>query len=92
MKLNRVALAGMATGTVILLATGCSSFTESFNDAPIEEKNDRPAEVYAMPDGFANVASKCDNHGNRMYSTRTDGGEALAVVANDPSCVKFIKK
>lgn len=74
--------------SVVMLATGCSSMTESYNDAPISRKIDTPAEVYSMPDGFANVASKCDLHGNRIYSTRTDGGESMAVVPNDPSCAK----
>lgn len=77
----------IGAGALSLVAlTGCSSFTEPFNDAPISQKYDDPAEVYSMPDGFANVSSKCDAHGNRMYTTRTDGGEAMAVVPNDPSC------
>ena len=85
MKKKIVALS--AAGLLSLGAlTGCSSFTEPYNDAPIDHKNDGPAEVYSMPDGFANFASKCDEHGNRVYTTRTDGGEAMAVVPNDPSC------
>lgn len=74
------------TAVVVLFATGCSSITESFNDAPISRKDDSPAEVYSMPDGYANFASKCDSHGNRVYTTRTEGGEAMAVVPSDPSC------
>lgn len=86
MKKIPAAIAGAAL--LVVLTTGCSSFTEPYNDAPVKVKDDSAAEIYSMPDGFANVASKCDRHGNRIYSTRTDGGEAMAVVANDPSCEK----
>lgn len=80
-------LAGMAVLALGLGATGCSSLTEEFNDAPIGKKYDGPAEVYSMPDGFANFASKCDAHGNRVYTTRGgNAGKAIAVVAADPSC------
>lgn len=88
MSLFRKTTFAAIAATVLLGLAGCSSFTEPFNDAPISEKDDSPAEVYSMPDGFANVASKCDRHGNRIYTTRTDGGEAMAVVPNDPSCSK----
>lgn len=87
---KKIALA-LASAVLVVGVTGCSSFTEPYNDAPIEKKNDGPAEVYSMPDGFANFASKCDSHGNRVYTTRTDGGEAMAVVANDPSCERLKK-
>jgi hypothetical protein len=66
--------------------SGCSSLTEPFNDAPISSKNDKPAEVYSFPDGYNNVASKCDNHGNRIFVVRTGDGRGVAVVPNDPSC------
>lgn len=82
----RATAAALTAATALALLTGCSSLTEPFNDAPISKKDDTPAEVYSMPDGFANVASKCDRHGNRIYTTRTDGGEAMAVVPQDPSC------
>lgn len=79
---------GISMASVLLAVTGCSSMTEPWNDAKIEKKDDSPAEVYSMPDGFANFATKCDRHGNRVYTTRTEGGEAMAVVSNDPSCAK----
>jgi hypothetical protein len=84
--MKKIVAASAAALLGLGVLTGCSSFTEPYNDAPVKSKNDGPAEVYSMPDGFANFASKCDSHGNRVYTTRTDGGEALAVVANDPSC------
>ncbi|MGW9067853.1 hypothetical protein ACWGQT_00175 [Streptomyces yangpuensis] len=81
--LTTAALLGMAA------LTSCASLTEPWNDAPIEKKYDDPAIVYSMPDGFANVATKCDHHGNRIYTTRgaeSGGGKAVAVVPQDPSC------
>jgi hypothetical protein len=42
-----------------------------------------------MPDGFSNVATKCD-HGNRLYVAFHGDNvyAALTVVANDPTCGK----
>lgn len=80
------ALAAATLTAAALTLTGCSSLSEPFNDAPISHKDDGPAEVYSMPDGYANFASKCDRHGNRVYTTRTDGGEAMAVIPHDPTC------
>jgi hypothetical protein len=62
--------------------------TEEWNDAPVERKDDGPAIIYSFPDGFANVAGKCDGFGHRIYSTRgadSGGGKAVAVI-NDPTC------
>ncbi len=88
-KSTRIAV-GISTAVLGLSLTGCASVTERFNDAPISVKDDSPAEVYSMPDGFANVASKCDRHGNRMYTTRESdagAGKTVAVIP-DPSCKK----
>lgn len=85
MKRAAVAAAGVL---VVLLASGCARITEEWNDAPIERKDDGPAVVYSMPDGFANVATKCDGFGHRIYVTRgaaEGGGKAVAVIA-DPAC------
>lgn len=90
-KIQRGVIAAGAVVLIIATGAGCSKFGEQFNDAPVEKKNDRPAEVYSMPDGFANVATKCDNHGNRMYVTMQGdkAGKAVSVIANDPSCATF---
>ncbi|MDX3205080.1 MULTISPECIES: hypothetical protein [Streptomyces] len=88
---TRTAVAVCLTVLAVLAATGCSRFGEEYNDAPVSEKDDTSAEIYSMPDGFANVASKCDRHGNRIYTTRGDsngGGKAVAVVPQDPTCAK----
>jgi hypothetical protein len=93
-NIKRGTLVAASLVAMVGLGTGCSRFGEEYNDAPVQKKNDRPAEVYSMPDGFANVATKCDNHGNRMYVTRQgdSAGKSVAVVANDPSCAEFKEK
>jgi hypothetical protein len=75
-----------------LLATaallgGCSKKLEPFRDAPRAATNTSPADVITMPDGFSNVAAKCDGpnrvyvvfHGDSAYGT-------VAVAPNDPRC------
>ncbi|MFD9205953.1 hypothetical protein ACFVZM_06695 [Streptomyces sioyaensis] len=88
MKKNRIALAMAGTAIVAMSATGCASLTEPWNDAPVQRKDDGPAVIYSMPDGFANVAAKCDGYGHRMFTTRggdQGGGKSVAVIA-DPTC------
>ena len=79
-----------ALGVVILvLATGACSkkATEPFRDAPVSGHNDGRAEIINMPDGFNNIASKCDGP-NRVYSIyHADSAYgAVAVAPNDPRC------
>lgn len=67
--------------------TGCGKFVEPYNDAPVSGQNKNAAEVVNMPDGFSNVATKCD-HGNRVY-VAYHGDSAygsVAVSPKDPSC------
>lgn len=86
---KRTAAVVGVVGLVLLSATGCASFSEPWNDAPVERKDDSPAIIYSMPDGFANVAGKCDGFGHRLFTTREGtnkgGGKAIAVIA-DPLC------
>lgn len=74
----------------LLGMVGCAKLTEPFNDAPVKNKDDSPAEVYSMPDGFNNFSTKCDRHGNRVYvlyhGNESYGG--ISVVPADPSCDK----
>lgn len=79
-----------ATGIILLSASSC----QTRNDAPTvggDEIGDRsPAQIIAMPDGFSNVASKCDPYRNRIY-TMYHGGDAsgsIFVVPQDPTCAK----
>jgi hypothetical protein len=80
----------IAAAVCVVLAAGALSgckATEPFNDAPVASHNKAPAEVLNMPDGFSNVATKCD-HGNRVYVVfhGDNAYGSVAVVANDPTC------
>lgn len=82
-------LSGTAAVLVgLLLATGCTNkASEPFKDAERGTTNTDPADVVQMPDGFSNVATKCD-HGNRIYvvfkGDATYG--SIAVVPNAKGC------
>lgn len=88
---TRRAVALALSATLALAAGGCGAkANEPFKDAPRSgNTNTTPADVVTMPDGFTNVASKCD-HGNRLYvSYHGDAAYAsIAVVPNDPSCAR----
>ncbi|WP_432112766.1 hypothetical protein [Streptomyces sp. S1] len=86
---KKIVAAGLAAG-VLALVTGCSSFAEPYNDAPLQRKNDSPAVVGSMPDGFANWAEKCDNSGNLIVTTRDGqgGGKAVAMLHLPKVCPK----
>jgi hypothetical protein len=78
----------------LILVTGLSACswdkaTQPFQDAPrTGVKNNDPADVVTMPDGFNNMATKCD-HGNRVYVTYHGDSAygSIAVVPTDPTCV-----
>lgn len=74
---------------LLLVLSGCGAkVTEPFHDAPTSpNRNNDPARVITMPDGFSNVAGKCDGP-NYIYSGfHGDGNRmSIAVVANDPRC------
>lgn len=82
-KLAPFALVG---GVVITLALGGAS-CESRQDAGVSNRDTGPADLINMPDGYSNVAHKCDGpnmvyviyHGTSAYGS-------VAVVANDPRC------
>lgn len=58
-------------------------------DAPAGDVNHAPADVIEFPDGFRNVAHKCDGP-NMVYSVSAGASDSLSggvfVVANDPRC------
>lgn len=88
MKIKTI-VACLAAAAALSLS-GCASLTEPYNDAPVDHKDDSPAVIYSMPDGFANFASKCDGNGFRVFTTRAGeggGGKDVAVAA-DPTCKK----
>ena len=83
--LTTLAVAAIAA----LSLSGCTGkASEPFKDAPEGQRNNGAADTMTFPDGFSNVATKCD-HGNRVY-VLFKGDKAygsIAVVPNDRSCV-----
>jgi len=82
-------IAAGAIGALLLTAsmTGCAKMTEPFKDAPRGGFNNEPADTITFPDGFNNVATKCD-HGNRVYVTYHQDAPygSVAVVPNTKDC------
>ena len=84
MKKVFIGLAALA----MLTLTGCGEkFTEPYRDAPRGGTNGAPADLVTFPDGFNNVATKCD-HGNRVYVTYHNDAPygSVAVVPNAKGC------
>lgn len=88
-RTRRIAASGAAAFIGITFMAGCSNKQrQQFNDAPrTGTDNTAPAQVIAMPDGFSNVASKCDGP-NRVYVVfHSDSAYgSVDVVPNDPRC------
>jgi hypothetical protein len=75
-------VAAAATGVV-----GCGNTPERLNAHQQRSVDRSPPDVYAMPDHYNNVASKCDGHGHRMYVTSNkDQAPSNLVVVSDESC------
>lgn len=71
-----------------VLVTACGGKAqEPFKDAAVRNRNGSAADVLTMPDGFSNVAAKCEGP-NRVYvifkGDHTYGG--IAAVKDDPRC------
>jgi len=65
--MKRRVRAAIATAVLVLAASGCAGkATEPYEDAERGKQNAEPADTITFPDGFSNVATKCD-HGNRVY-------------------------
>lgn len=90
LKRTTALLAVAAVSFVALAGSSC----ESHQDAKKGARDTGPADLINMPDGYNNVAHKCDGpnmvyviyHGNSGEGPKPYG--ALAVVANDPRCTK----
>lgn len=84
---NRIVAGLVALAFTATALTGCAKMQEPFKDAERGATNDDPADTITMPDGFSNLATKCD-HGNRIYvAFHGDGAYAgLAVVPNAEDC------
>lgn len=70
---------------------GCGKMREKVKDAPMNDQLDNTgvATRVVMPDGYSNVATKCD-HGNRIYVAFHGDSPytAIAIVPGDPTCPK----
>lgn len=88
MKRNHI-IAGIGVAGILALSS-CASATEPWNDAPVDRKVDDPAVILSMPDGYANVAQKCDDSGHLMFTTRDGkgGGKVVSVVTDPAACPK----
>lgn len=72
---------------VILLAASCAKSTESFRDAPRGATNDSAADILNFPDGFSNVAAKCDGTARIYVAFKADANRAaITAVPNHPKC------
>ncbi|MFE3265634.1 hypothetical protein [Streptomyces sp. NPDC059215] len=57
-------------------------------DAPVQGRrgDNTAAEVFNMPDGFGNLATKCVGHGFRAYVTTNASGPSNVQIAPDKTC------
>lgn len=86
----RVSAAAAVLALFGLALTGCG---EENKDAPRGTEETGPADIIQFPDGFSNIAHKCDGP-NMVYSATNGAGTgnakstraAIAVIANDPRC------
>ncbi len=76
-----------ATAAVLLSVSACGNYTEPYKDADRGNVDKSPGDILLMPNGFSNVAVKCDGstrvytiyHGDNAYG-------AVAAVPNSPEC------
>ena len=77
---------GALVGLCAIVA-GCGNTPERLNAHQSRDVDRTPPEIYAMPDHYNNVASKCDGHGHRIYVTSNkDAAPSNMVVISDRSC------
>ena len=76
-----------ALAALCLLVAGCGNTPERLNAHQSQDVDRNPPEIYAMPDHYNNVASKCDGHGHRIYVTSNkDQAPSNIVVIEDKRC------
>lgn len=76
-----------ALAALCIAAAGCGNTPERLNAHQQRNVDRTPPEIYAMPDHYNNVASKCDRHGHRIYVTSNkDQAPSNIVVIEDKSC------
>ncbi|MFG2573057.1 hypothetical protein [Streptomyces sp. NPDC048481] len=83
-----------SAGLMLLAVGALAGCSDEYNDergkgdAPVQGKagDDTPAEVFNMPDGFGNLATKCVGHGFRAYVTTNATGPSNVQIVEDKSC------
>ncbi|WP_406300566.1 hypothetical protein OG948_40545 (plasmid) [Embleya sp. NBC_00888] len=74
----------------VLLLSGCAEEDDKrgTGDAPVANQrgDDTPAQVFNMPDGFGNLATKCVGHGFRAYVTTNASGPSNVQIVPDGTC------
>lgn len=91
MRLSKATLITTGIASLVFLFAGAAS-CESTQDAGVNNRDTGPADIINMPDGYSNVAHKCDGtnmvyviyHGNIHEGPKAYG--SVSVVANDPRC------
>lgn len=77
------------TAAAIMALAACGNSTHQSSD--YGNVNHAPANVVQFPDGFRNIAYKCDGP-NMVYSVSSANSDSLsggvAIAANDPRCAK----
>ncbi|MFI7505050.1 hypothetical protein ACIBVL_42575 [Streptomyces sp. NPDC049687] len=94
MERRRIRVSVWAVGLVLLAVGTLAGCSQEYNDergkgdAPVAGKkgDDTPAEVFNMPDGFGNLATKCVGHGFRAYVTTNATGPSNVQIVEDKSC------
>jgi len=83
--------AALIAALVIALPLTQADSCDTHSDADSGKVDHAPADVIQFPDGFRNVAHKCDGP-NMVYSLSSGQSDTrpggLAVVPNDPRCAK----
>lgn len=88
-RMTKIGAVSLGVALVVTSLVGCTKAVEPFRDAPRGATNSAPADTITMPDGFSNVASKCDGP-NRIYVVFKGDSPyaAMSVVPNDPRCTR----
>ena len=84
MKGKRIRASVRAAAAVLLVAGLVAGCSQEYDDK--RGKGDAPAEVFNMPDGFGNLATKCVGHGFRAYVTTNATGPSNVQIVEDKSC------
>lgn len=85
--IQRITTRVSAVAGLCVLVAGCGNTPERLNAHQSRDVDRTPPEIYAMPDHYNNVASKCDGHGHRIYVTSNkDQAPSNMVVIKDGSC------